>query len=343
MTENCKVTIGIKALNEESRIGLALESAVAAVSGLDGEVILADSGSQDRTVEIARGYPVKILQLAHSRDKCCGAGAQLAFQQARGDYFYLLDGDMVIHPDFLQHGIAFLEANPGFAGVGGRVTEVNVEGEGFRIRAASLAKSKHWKMGEVDRLDCGGLYRTDAVRAVGWFADRNLHAFEEFDLGARLQAAGWKLGRIDQPAVEHHGHIMSGYRLLFRRIKSGYSGAPGEVLRAALGQRHLPVVLRQLGHIRQGMAVIVWWLLLAASLLALGRPWTTLALLLLPWLFLSVRRGTPALGLYSLAAWNVSAMGLVTGCFRRRVSPDTPLDHVSLAAGPAANDAQAVS
>lgn len=329
-----RVTLGIKALNEEACIAAALESALAAISPLGGEVILADSGSTDRTIEIARAYPITILQLARPGDRSCGAGAQLAFQRARGEYFYLLDGDMVLDPDFLQHGIAFLEDNPGYAGVGGRVIEMNVEGEGFRIRAASLAKARHSKIGEVDRLDCGGLYRTDAVRAVGWFADRNLHAFEEFDLGARLQAAGWKLGRIDLPAVEHHGHIASGYALLLRRIGSGYFGAPGEVLRAALGHCHLPVVLRRLGHIRHGASVIAWWMVLVASLFAPGRPWTALILLGMPWLFLTVRRGTPALGLYSLTAWNVSALGLITGFFRTRVSPDKPLDYVVLAANP---------
>lgn len=334
MTGSYKLTIGIKALNEETHIANALESALAAARSLDGEVILADSGSQDRTIEIARRYPVAIVQLARPEERCCGAGAQLAFQQAQGDYFYLLDGDMVIDPDFLGHAVAFLESNPAFAGVGGKMVEMNVDGQSFQILAASLAKASQYRAGEVDRLDGGGLYRTEAVRGVGWFADRNLHAFEEFELGARLRANGWKLGRIDHPAVRHHGHVMNGYRLLLRRIRSGYSGAPGEVLRAALGQRHLPVVLRDLGHLRHGAGVIVWWLLLLASLFAPGAPWNSLGLLLLAWLFLSVRRGTPALGLYSLAAWNVSALGLIAGFFRKRTPPNLPLDYVALAAGP---------
>lgn len=54
------VSIIIKALNEESRIGSAIESALAALAGSQGEVIVADSGSSDRTVEIARRYPVLV-------------------------------------------------------------------------------------------------------------------------------------------------------------------------------------------------------------------------------------------------------------------------------------------
>lgn len=319
-----KVTVGIKALNEERHIAAALASAVAAVAPLGGEVILADSGSTDRTLEIARGFPVRIVQLANTDERCCGAGAQLAFQHARGAFFYLLDGDMTLSPDFLAAGIAFLDSHPDVAGVGGVVREMNTEGEGFEIRARAVAQDRNWTAGVVDRLDCGGLYRTDAVRQVGWFADRNLHAFEEFELAARLLAGGWKLARIDVPAVDHYGHQMSGYKLLLRRMRSGYSGAPGEVLRGALGRPHLPVVLKRLSHVRTGFAVIAWWLLLLIALLS-GHGWVLLALVALPVAFLSWRRGSLRLGIYSLTAWNVSALGLLAGFFRRRVGPDRPL------------------
>lgn len=324
-----KVTVGIKALNEEKHIAKALQSALAAAQQLGGEVVLADSGSTDKTLEIASSYPasqypLRVVQLANPAERCCGAGAQLAFENARGEYFYLLDGDMVLHPDFLAAGIAFLEANPDIAGVGGRVREMETTAEEFQIRAKATAQNSGWQPGIVDRLDCGGLYRVDAIRQVGWFADRNLHAFEEFELGARLQAQGWKLARIDMPAVEHYGHALSGYKLLFRRMRSGYSGAPGEVLRGALGQAHLPVVLRRLGHVRNGIAVICWWLALIACIAMQSWP-ALLALILVPLAFLSWRRGSFRLGLYSLTAWNVSALGLIQGFFRRRADPNGPI------------------
>ncbi len=314
-----KITVGIKALNEEAHIRDALTSALAAVAPFGGEVVLADSGSTDRTLEIARTLPVRVVQLANLDERCCGAGAQLAFQSARGEFFYLLDGDMVLQPGFLEAGIRHLEQHPDVAGVGGLVREVNTEGEGFQIRAQTVARDRNWLPGIVDRLDCGGLYRTAAVREAGWFADRNLHAFEEFDLAARLRARGWKLARIDHAAVDHFGHQAGGYRLLLRRIRSGYSGATGEILRGALGKPHLPIVLR-MGHVRAGAIVVLWWLALLAALVTL-QGWLLLALIVLPVAFLSVRRRSLRLGLYSLAAWNVSALGLVSGFFRKRTPP----------------------
>jgi cellulose synthase/poly-beta-1,6-N-acetylglucosamine synthase-like glycosyltransferase len=134
------------------------------------------------------------------------AGRGQLFQGARGDFFCLIDGDMQLHGAFLREGLAFLAAHPAMAGVGGHVREVEVANAEFAIRAAATAARADMRPGPVDRLDCGGLYRVAALREVGWFADRNLHAFEEMELGARLAARGWELARMDCPGVDHHGH-----------------------------------------------------------------------------------------------------------------------------------------
>ena len=324
------VTIGIKALNEQVHIAESLASAVAAVGPFGGEVVLADSGSTDRTIEIASAFPVAIVQLADPSERSCGAGAQLAFQHARGAYFYLLDGDMVLAPGFIEAGIAFLEAHPAVAAVGGLVTERNTTAEEFEIRESAVNSLANWRPGIVDRLDCGGLYRMSALRELGYFADRNLHAFEEFEVASRLRARGWQLARIDHPAIDHYGHLMGGYRLLWRRLASGYAGAAGEVLRAALGRSHLSIVLGRLTHVRNGFIVVLWWLAVIASLVGHFPLTASLALLFVPLLFLIVRRRSIRLGIYSVMAWNVIALGLLTGLARRRVPPERPLRSVTL-------------
>src|SRR5262245_60437822 len=95
------VSIIIKALNEEQHIGAAIESALTILESIDGEVILADSKSTDRTMEIARRYPIKIVQLNSSADRSWGAGAQLGFQYSSGRYLCLIDGDMRLHREFV--------------------------------------------------------------------------------------------------------------------------------------------------------------------------------------------------------------------------------------------------
>ena len=326
------ITIGIKALNEERHIAAALASARAALAalpgGMTGAVVLADSCSADRTVAIAQGVPgVRIVQLAHAAERCCGAGAQLAFQAAAGDYFYLLDGDMELDPGFLPAGIAFLEANPGHAGVAGRVTEMNVAGIEFELRQHESNNTVAAAGEDVTRLDCGGLYRVAAVRQVGWFGDRNLHSFEEFDLGARLRAAGWRLARIDVPAVAHHGHTLPALPLMWRRLRTGYAGGAGEVVRGAIGRAHIRLVLSDFVQLRYAVVVMGWWAMLLACLLA-GAPGLFAGLLALPFAFLTWRRGGWRLGAYSMAVWNFQTVGFLMGIVRARVNPAQPLEMI---------------
>ncbi|MGG5891092.1 glycosyltransferase [Falsiroseomonas sp. HC035] len=323
------ITIGIKAFNEEDNIAACLASAVAAAETVDGRVVLADCGSTDRTVAIAQNFPVRIVQLSNPALRSCGAGAQLAFQQAEGEFFYLLDGDMLIDPAFLPAALAYLQANPDVAGVGGRVEEVHVNNQEFQIRAQASIAEQHRRPGLVDRLDGGGLYRMLAIAEVGYFADSNLHGFEEFELAARLRSRGWKLARVDMRAARHYGHRQNGYSLLWRRLVSGYARAPGEVLRAAIGRRHLRFVFRHLTHIRNGMLVMGWWLLILIAVFGLDSTAAQFGLLvpllLAPLLLLSLRRRSLELGFYSMVSWNVTAIGLIMGLLWPRRPANEPL------------------
>src|SRR2546423_14044703 len=102
------VSIIIKALNEERHIAGAIESAFAALTAIDGEIILADSGSSDQTIEIAQRYPIRVVQLQRAEDRSWGVGAQLGFQYSSGRYLCLVDGDMRLHCDFLPAALEVL-------------------------------------------------------------------------------------------------------------------------------------------------------------------------------------------------------------------------------------------
>ena len=238
------VSIVIKALNEERHVAAAIESALAALDGIDGEVILADSCSTDRTVAIAGRYPIKIVSLKRIEDRSCGAGVQLGYQYSAERYVYLMDGDMVLRKDFLPAAIGFLENNAQFAGVGGCIVERETQNLEYVKRAT--ADDVDRRPGEVRRLDCGGLYRREAIMATGYFGDRNLHSIEELELGVRLVAAGWKLARIDVPAIDHYGHSGNAYAMLLRRWETGFAFGAGEILRSAMGRGRFWLTLTRL-------------------------------------------------------------------------------------------------
>ena len=202
--KSCRVSIIIKALNEENRIVAAVQSALATVETVGGEVVLADSCFTDNTVALAGAYPIRIVQLARAEQRCCGVGPQLGYQHCAGEYVYILDGDMEMLPGFLPQALDFTEAHPDIAGVGGQVVETNTTSLKYVGRVERGLS--HMQAGFVDRLDMGGLYRRGAVEQAGYFSDSNLHSYEEFDLAVRLRAHGWKLQRINIDSVLYHGH-----------------------------------------------------------------------------------------------------------------------------------------
>lgn len=319
---SCKVSIVIKALNEEKKIAQCIESALKAVQAVGGEVILADSLSTDGTVEIAQQYPVKIIQLLNECDRCCGIGPQLGYQIVKGEFVYILDGDMKMLEGFLPKAVEFLELNPKFAGVGGKVIEMNQHSLEFLSRVER--DDCHMNEGEVDRLDMGGLYRKNAIEEVGYFSNPNLHSYEELDLAVRLRSKGWRLQRIDIDAVRHWGHDLGAYDLLLKRWRSGYIMGLGEVLRAAIGQPHFKLLWSSVREAKIYLAVIAWWaliiFLIAYPQSIENKFFSLTVILILPFLLMTIRKKSLKKSLYAVVSWNFNALGMIKGFFQSKAT-----------------------
>nr|WP_210339614.1 MULTISPECIES: glycosyltransferase [Ensifer] len=334
MGDRVAVSVIIKTLNEEKRIAATIESALKALETVGGEVIVADSGSRDRTVEIASRYPVVIAQISPPALPSCGIGPQLGFQYSRHAHICLLDGDMLLDDDFLEVAEAFLAEDPEVAGVTGHVQEMLTSNLEFSRRVTR--NSPENRIGAIDRMNGGGLYRRAAIEAVGYLSDRNLHGYEEFDLGIRLRSAGFKLHRLDRRFVQHFGHTDNSYRLLVRRWKSKYLFGIGELLRASLGQPYFLQLVRELPELKLWALVYLWWaaslailLFVPDKLLALG---IVLAILAGVVGLMSLRKGGFSMGLYTVVAWFFHAAALPVGFFRARRKPDAPIESKLLGA-----------
>ncbi len=313
-----RVSVIIKALNEERHVRRAIESALAAVQAVDGggEVILADSLSTDRTVEIASEYPVRIVQLVDARDRSCGVGAQLGMAAASGEFVYILDGDMELDVGFLPAAIERLDADSRLAGVAGLVEEMHVVNEVFQRRQRSGETTQ--PCANAICLHMGGLYRRSAVAPLGYLTNRNLHAFEEFELGVRLVDAGWRLERIGVTSVRHYGHTDGTYALLWRRWRTRHAWGHGELLRQAWRTKHLPLVLRHLSVYRVAAFVALSWAMLLAAGPVSGLSAPIWLAVIAGWWLLVVgiqgwRKRSLSAALYSVAAWHVNLFGLLRG------------------------------
>lgn len=89
------LSIAITAFNEEANLARCLKS----VADLAGEIVVVDSGSTDRTLDIARGRGARVVHqdwLGHSRQK------QVALDHCTSEWVLVLDCDEELSPELRE-------------------------------------------------------------------------------------------------------------------------------------------------------------------------------------------------------------------------------------------------
>lgn len=191
--------------NEQVRIGACLDACVRATEaakreGLirEGEVLLVDSASTDRTIEIARAHPVTIVRLPPEWPLSSAAGRFVGVRHARGSLLLFVDGDYVLFPDWLPAAIRALRADDRVAAVCGRDIEEFTGDSVLTRHGKALVDSLRREPTAIPV----GLYRRSALAAVG-----GIHPFlrgaEDRDVAYRLREAGLRLVRIDRDMGTH--------------------------------------------------------------------------------------------------------------------------------------------
>jgi glycosyltransferase involved in cell wall biosynthesis len=86
------VSVVMPCLNEEETIGSCVQKALEGIrrTGLPGEVIVADNGSADRSVEIAGELGARVI---HQPERGYGNAYRAGFEAARGKYIVMGDSD----------------------------------------------------------------------------------------------------------------------------------------------------------------------------------------------------------------------------------------------------------
>jgi glycosyltransferase involved in cell wall biosynthesis len=92
------ISIVIPTLDEEANIGRILEILVKQLQK-DDEVIIVDSHSKDRTVEIAQKYNAKIIQMPKKGN---GIARTYGAKEAKNEIIVFLDADSIPSEDFLK-------------------------------------------------------------------------------------------------------------------------------------------------------------------------------------------------------------------------------------------------
>ncbi|MFZ4623079.1 MAG: glycosyltransferase [Rhodoferax sp.] len=161
------------------------------------ELIYVDSRSTDHSPAQAAALGARVLVVDDARPNAAKA-RNLGWQAANGAFILFLDGDTELHPDFVQHAMATLQA-PHLCAAWGHRRE-SKPGQSLYTRVLDL----DWVYPVGRTLYFGGdvLVRRAALAGVDGF-DPSLNAGEEPELCARLRAAGWGIEHMDVPMTRH--------------------------------------------------------------------------------------------------------------------------------------------
>jgi glycosyltransferase involved in cell wall biosynthesis len=103
------VSVVIPCLNEEGNIEhcVRLARQVLEESGIDGEVVVADNDSEDRSAELARAAGARVV---HEPRRGYGSAYLAGFEAARGRYIVMADADLTYDFREIPHFVEQLEA-----------------------------------------------------------------------------------------------------------------------------------------------------------------------------------------------------------------------------------------
>lgn len=136
-TEGDVLSVVIPCLNEDSTLGACLEKAFRSMRehGIDGEVVVADNGSTDRSVEIAESAGARV---AHVKDKGYGSALMGGIEAAHGRWILMADADDSY--DFLEIPKFYEGLKQGYDLVQG----CRLPAGGGEVREGAMPKLHRW-------------------------------------------------------------------------------------------------------------------------------------------------------------------------------------------------------
>lgn len=221
MTDSTRLAVVIIGRNEGERLRRCLES----VQHMDNpfaslDIIYVDSDSTDNSRHIATEYGARVLTVKPERP-AAAIGRNAGWQAATADYVLFLDGDTLLHPQFVRAAWANLQADPQIAVVFGHRRELAPKAS---IYQQALDLDWIYPLGDFDF--CGGdaLMRRDVLQQVNGY-NPDLIAGEEPEMCQRIRARGYKIRHIDHAMTLHDLAINRWSQYWRRSVRTGHAYA----------------------------------------------------------------------------------------------------------------------
>jgi glycosyltransferase involved in cell wall biosynthesis len=221
MSEPSKVAIVFIGRNEEQHLYNALQSAIS----LGHPIVYVDSGSTDRSLEIAVTFDIEIVHLEKPYSVSRARNAGIRYLQEfhpSVEFIQLVDADCTLYSGWIALAHEYLVHHPQTALVRGQRHEVDPD-----ISWLHILLGIEWELSLHGDEAAGGdmLLRSQAFTAVGGFAEYLPSGGEDLELGFRLKQLGWQMVALRADMTSHHGHLKSWRDWWRRSIRSGYAYA----------------------------------------------------------------------------------------------------------------------
>lgn len=181
--------------NEERSLPRLYDSLRPLISELLCETIYVDSASTDSSVNVANPLFDLTVVLSNDSNLSASAGRFTGVNQASGDWFLFLDGDMTLEPGIVPVIVEHVRSNSPYGLTGNYVNVYKNGGESMTIFFSNSA-------GMADHFGGAVLLPGKAVRAENW--DPRLFAYEEIELYTRLRQRGYHVRCFRGPFVRHY-------------------------------------------------------------------------------------------------------------------------------------------
>jgi len=195
------------------------------------EIIVVDNDSRDGSPEMVAAEFPEVTLIRAGENLGFARGNNLGLKRASGSSLALINSDVVVHPECLQHLAGFLESHPEVGLVGAKV----IGGDGHLQRTCRLLpgvwniacqalgldrllarwplfsgrEMRHWDQNETTEVQvlsgCFWLARKEAVAKVGSLDERFFFYAEDVDWCKRFRDAGWKIFFLPRAVATHFG------------------------------------------------------------------------------------------------------------------------------------------
>ena len=316
------LSIVIVAKNEENNIARCIESSLNCTKGVqDTEILLVDSCSADKTIEIAKQYPINIIQLKKHWHHSPSAGRFSGVNNVSGKYVLIIDGDMELKEGWIEKALNFMEENPKTISVVGKQYDVYSHSNGIYSRP-QVGRSYKWRnhLEEIDYVFGSSIFQREAVLKAGNFHPF-LRAEEEAEISYRLKINGYGLFFfLPYDSIYHYCISKNSLQETTRRARNKLWAGMGDMLSWCMRKKYYLIVYKRFKLYISFLAFIIICIVGFIYSASINKYFISFMFGLMPLAFvllMCIKKRSIFHGMLSVLNISVITINLVGGLFRK--------------------------